>query len=120
MKNDIKNRLHELSYTVETEDNFLIDHLIEKNIAYITGNIGNENMPADLQPMFNDRVCGQFLKEKSLQGKLKNFSEEDAITKISQGDLSVTFKSRKNKLDQLFDYLINDNFDFSPYRSVVW
>ncbi len=117
---EIKNRLHDLSYDVTIQDNFLIEYLYLKISGETFNDIGNANGNKDLDSFVVDRVCGLFLKQRFLEGKLSSFSEDSAITQIQEGDLSISFREDESKFDRLCDYLINKDFDLSPYRSVVW
>lgn len=117
---DIKNRLEDLSYTINEQDNFLIDYLYKKVVNEISNSIGTTTIQICLNSFIIDRVCGLFLKQRNFENKLEDFSESQAITQIQEGDLSLTFKESESKIDKLCELLINENFDLSPYRRIVW
>ncbi len=120
MKLEIKNRLHSFSYSIDTSDNFLIDTLLNKVTEEIRGEIGKSFIPSEIETFVIDRICGLFLQEKSLKNELGDFDEEYAVSSISEGDLSLSFTTKESKSKQLINYLINKDFDLSPYRSIVW
>ncbi len=117
---EIKNRLNDLSYDVTIQDNFLIEYLYLKISGETFTAIGNTRGNKELDAFVVDRVCGLFLQQRYLEGKLGEFSENDAVTQIQEGDLSISFREAENKLEKLCEYLINKDFDLSPYRSVIW
>lgn len=120
MLEEIKKRLQSLNYEVSLTDNILIEVIENKVMLEILDNINKREIPHSLNVVVVDRVCGLFLKEKYLSKSLTSDATDKMVTSISEGDIKMTFSQNKSQIEQLFDYLINDKYDFTPYRSVSW
>lgn len=116
---EVKNRLHSLNFRLEPKDEYLLEYIYNKNLNEITTEVGLTDILPTPMNVIIDRSCGEFIKNKYLEGSLENYDEK-VISSISEGDVKIVYSEDKPKIEQLIDYLINIDFDFSPYRSVAW
>lgn len=119
------NRLLSLGYEVEDQDNYLLEHIITKVNSDIIIKTGLTQMPLELNEVITDRICGEYIKTKYLTEYLDEEAEDTSLKRsiksIAEGDLKVTFSDEeKSKVIELTDYLINENFDLTPFRCIKW
>lgn len=117
---EVKNRLHSLKYSLDPKDEYLLEYIYNKNLNEIVNEMGLTEVSETPMNVIIDRSCGEYLKNKYLEGSLEQKYDEKEVLSISEGDIKIVYSENKPKIEQLIDYLINQDFDFSPYRSVTW
>ena len=123
---DICNELVTLGAVPDEDDMWLICFSIQKVEAHILNSTNQTAVPEGLLPMAVDMVCGHFIQNKYLSGKLclSDLHFEEAVKSVTQGDTSVTFESGESdesKIRKLIDLLINGKeSDLLCYRKIRW
>ena len=90
---------------------------------FIKNRINDTEIPSELENVYIDMVCGEFLKQKKAIGALNGFDFEQAIETIKLGDATVTQKSGlspEQQFDAYIQRLLNHDEDFVCYRKLVW
>lgn len=119
-------RLESLSYTVKEDDSWMIAFAAQKVENTIKNSCNTSSVPAGLQYVAVDMICGEFLYSKKQTGSLNDFDLEIAVKQVQAGDTNVTFAVEKGasveqRLDALFSYLINSGKgEFVCYRKIKW
>ena len=120
------NRLGWFGYEVVHSDLLTIKFIIKKieNKVKIDCNI--DEIPEELNNVLVDMVVGNFFIEKKTfdPDSLKSINFESVIKQIQEGDTNITFsdnsKTPEQRFDELINYLINKEYDFSCYRKIRW
>ena len=120
------NRLEWFGYEVVHSDLLTIKFIIEKieNKGKTDCNI--DEIPEELNNVLVDMVVGNFFIEKKTfdPDSLKSINFESVIKQIQEGDTNITFsdnsKTPEQRFDELINYLINKEYDFSCYRKIRW
>lgn len=125
--NTVKSLLESLGYTLQDNDDWLIDFCTQKVQNDIRNSCNTNDVPEGLLDVAIGITAGEFLLVKKGSGQLQGFEVDlSAVAKqIQEGDTSVSFaldgsKTPEQRLDTLIAYLINKKETFVNYRCVKW
>lgn len=124
--NNIYQYLVSLGYTPTADDSFLIAYYIIDQSYSIQTVIDTTTMPDGLNTTLINRVCGYFLSAKISSGEISsdNFSYDDIVSSLKEGDTQVNYDTSTNKnalLKQLLDNLKLSGADvILKYRRIKW
>lgn len=123
-KQAIIDRLTTLGYSVGESDTMGLNFTGSAVKAHILNQINHSTLPDELQPLFVDMCCGEFLNAKSSTGVLPNMNVDEALQSVSMGDVSVSYNpslTTAGKFNALVDTLINGRKDdLICYRKIRW
>ena len=120
------NRLEWFGYEVVHSDLLTIKFIIEKIENKVKTDCNIDEIPEKLNNVLVDMVVGNFFIEKKTfdPDSLKSINFESVIKQIQEGDTNITFsdnsKTPEQRFDELINYLINKEYDFSCYRKIRW
>ena len=120
------NRLEWFGYEVVHSDLLTIKFIIEKIENKVKTDCNIDEIPEKLNNVLVDMVVGNFFIEKKTfdPDSLKSINFENVIKQIQEGDTNITFsdnsKTPEQRFDELINYLINKEYDFSCYRKIRW
>lgn len=120
------NRLEWFGYEVVRSDLLTIKFIIEKIENKVKTDCNIDEIPEELNNVLVDMVVGNFFIEKKTfdPDSLKSINFESVIKQIQEGDTNITFsdnsKTPEQRFDELINYLINKEYDFSCYRKIRW
>lgn len=131
MLQKIKDRLKMWGYEVAeseepntlTPDETAIQFLIAKTEEHIKNYCNISEVPEELEYSEIDMVCIEFLKEKALSGGLETSGLQiDAISSITEGDVSVSYASGSSISLPAIYASISSRFesDLLPFRRMRW
>lgn len=119
-------RLKTFGYEATDADEVSLAFVISKVKQSIINQCNTLDIPDELQYIVVDMVCGEFLQTKYSSGQLdlENLDLGDALSSLSEGDISVSFDGSATD-DALFGALvyglINGGKDeLLCYRSLRW
>lgn len=123
----IIDRLTQLGYTADVEDNNHLDFELEKIVNYTLNYCNLKEVPTIVEPRLIDRVCGEFLYYKKNSGSLEGFNYEAVIKQIKEGDTSITYAvgqgedTPENRFDAFVKQL-ERGYDkwLVPHRRIRW
>lgn len=123
-KNTVIVRLNALGYS-DVVDGFILKFIANKVENTIKNKTNLEQVPKELDYVFVDMVCGEFLKEKMSLGALSDNEIKGIVVKsITEGDTSITYdinSSPRALFEALVNKLITPNEEeFIKYRVMVW
>ncbi len=125
----IKERLLSLGYTAKDNDTFTLNFLQKKEENYVKHFCNITTIPECLDPVIIDKICSDFLKQKSVMGS----SEEDGgssvtatdgvVKKITNGDTTIEYDASGSTIT--FGSVINDltsgyEENLIRHRKLVW
>lgn len=124
-KSDVIKWLKFYGYNVTTEDEDVLEFIIERVTNYILAQINQRKIPDGLYQVAVDMVVGEFLQRKKSTGSLEGFDLDGAISSIKEGDTTVDFGDSSVSDEQRLDALISalrspPNAIWARYRKVVW
>lgn len=120
------NRLEWFGYEVVHSDLLTIKFIIEKIESKVKTDCNIDEIPEELNNVLVDMVVGNFFLEKKTfdPDSLKSINFESVIKQIQEGDTNIIFsdnsKTPEQRFDELINYLINKEYDFSCYRKIRW
>nr|DAY51569.1 MAG TPA: head to tail adaptor [Caudoviricetes sp.] len=127
MYDEIVRRLQTFGYTVEDNDQFVINLIREQEEQDVKNRCHLKKVPDALRYYIIDRTCGRLLAEKKNAGKLNveqfEFGTEQ-IKSIAEGDIQISFSDNnitaEQKFDMLIAYLTDKKVSFSCFRKLKW
>ena len=123
MLEDIKQRLQTLGYTATPVDDWMIGFCKDKVENHIKNSCNVTEVPAGLQSISINMICGEFLFGKKQSGQSIGIDFEAVVKAIAEGDTTITFDtsaSAEVKYDALIAYLMHSEVDFATYRRIKW
>lgn len=120
---EVKERLSYLGYTATIQDDDFITYLISKVEQDIKNTLNNTIIPDELHYIGIDMTCGEFLQNKQLTGQLGDFNADNAIKRLTEGDITIEYDSKSieiNKTTMLIAHLMNHTADIIKFRSLKW
>lgn len=125
MEEKLITRLSDLGYAYNPEtDANLLEFTTDAVENRIKNRVNDTTVPAELQEIEMDMICGEFLKLKKSLGQLTEYNFQQIVESIKEGDTTITFQtgmSPEQKFDSLIDSMINGHKeDFVRYRKLVW
>ena len=116
-------------FKVELKENNDLKFLIKRALSNIN-NITNqdytlETLPRDIEYILIDKIVGEFLNFKKLNGELENLDFTSVIKSIKEGDTTETYSDKVKTAEELFDDMVADLLsakDNELYRfsRIVW
>lgn len=116
-------------FNVELKENNDLKFLIKKALSNIN-NITNqdytlETIPTDIEYILIDKIVGEFLNFKKLNGELENLDFTSVIKSIKEGDTTETYSDKVKTAEELFDYMVADllsakDNELYRFRRIVW
>lgn len=99
-------------FNVELKENNDLKFLIKKVLSNIN-NITNqdytlETIPTDIEYILIDKIVGEFLNFKKLNGELENLDFTSVIKSIKEGDTTETYSDKVKTAEELFDDMVAD------------
>ena len=116
-------------FNVELKENNALKFLIHKALSNIN-NITNqdytlETIPTDIEYILIDKIVGEFLNFKKLNGELENLDFTSVIKSIKEGDTTETYSDKVKTAEELFDDMVADllsakDNELYRFRRIVW
>lgn len=116
-------------FNVELKENNDLKFLIKKALSNIN-NITNqdytlETIPTDIEYILIDKIVGEFLNFKKLNGELENLDFTSVIKSIKEGDTTETYSDKVKTAEELFDDTVADllsakDNELYRFRRIVW
>lgn len=119
-KEEVIKRLASLGYEAVSEDDFLIDFLIQAVYQTLLNETNADEVPEGLRYVAINMVCGQLLNNKLAINKI---DVEQAISSIREGDTSVSYSGGKDPKEFLAEYYQKLTMPISEivkYRKLSW
>jgi hypothetical protein len=122
----IKDRLSSFGYECADGDYFAIQYMIGKVEQEIKHFCNIVEVPACLEYVWVDKVCGEFLNSKKSMGQLTSIKLEPIMSSIRDGDTTVEFNnSYESDPDALFKIFVNKLIDghtdeLLAHRKIKW
>lgn len=120
----IKSRLASLGYQADNNDIFALRFVLTQVENHIKNFCNIDTIPAELETVVVDRVCGTFLNQKKASGQLTGAQIEGVVKQITDGDTSVSFASNTDAETVFNNYihqLTSGNDDcLIKYRKLCW
>ena len=127
IKDNVKNLLTGLGYSLSVIDEFLLDFTISKVTEDIKNYLGIGEIPEGLTYVLVYRVAGEFLMQVKNSGLLTSDNldlNNKIVTSISMGDTSTSFSdknSAETRINSLIEYLSTTGQDtIDSYRQIKW
>ncbi len=121
---NILQQLENFKVEVNESDFYIVAFAIRNVDSEIKNTINVIVLPAELNNIFVQRVCGEVFHAKYLRSELpENLSEETIIKQMSLGDSTVSYDTSKseNKLLGLINYLRSyGKGELLCYRKLTW
>ncbi|MCD7855986.1 MAG: hypothetical protein LUG66_10300 [Clostridiales bacterium] len=96
MEEKIIERLKSLGWEYDSEaDGAILTFEAERGEAYMLSACNLSVLPAVLEGVYIDYVCGSFLRAKLYGGLLSDETAEGIIAKITEGDVTVEYAADK-------------------------
>lgn len=116
-------------FKVELKENNDLKFLIKRALSNIN-NITNqdytlETLPRDIEYILIDKIVGEFLNFKKLNGELENLDFTSVIKSIKEGDTTETYSDKVKTAEELFDDMVADllsakDNELYRFRRIVW
>ena len=116
-------------FNVELKENNDLKFLIKKALSNIN-NITNqdytlETIPTDIEYILIDKIVGEFLNFKKLNGELENLDFTSVLKSIKEGDTTETYSDKVKTAEELFDDMVADllsakDNELYRFRRIVW
>lgn len=126
-RENIIDRLNQLGYTPNEDDNAQIDFELAKILNYVKNYCNITTIPEIIDPRIIDRVCSDFLYYKKNSGSLNGFNYDAVIKQIKEGDTSITYAvgQGEDTPENRFDSFVKNlerGFDkwCTPHRRLRW
>lgn len=120
----VKQRLLSLGYECVENDDFALPFLIDKVEQHIKHFCNIDDIPACLEYVWVDMVCGEFLQGKQVTGQLTSMQIEPIVKKIQDGDTTVEYHAtvdREATFNAYVTKLISGHeADLIAHRRIRW
>ena len=120
----IKERLTSLGYTCTDEDTFALQFCIDKVTQYIKHFCNICEVPACLETVQVDMVCGEFLLAKKAMGQLTGIQIEGVVKRLTEGDTTVEYAAttdREATFNAYLDKMVHGHTsDLIAHRKLRW
>ncbi len=116
-------RLKDFGVNVDESDLKSIECTILSTEAYIKNFCNIEIIPVELYYTAVDMCCGTFLKTKVSTGDVDAISPVGDVASITEGDVSVSYKSGTSSgviMRSIIDNLCNKNSELISFRKLRW
>lgn len=120
----IKSRLKSLGYEADNNDIFALQFVLTQVENHIKNFCNINEVPAELESVVVDKVCGTFLSQKKASGQLTSAQIEGVAKRITDGDTTVEFAGNTDA-ETVFGSYINNLVNghdgcLLRYRRLVW
>lgn len=120
----IKSRLASLGYEADNNDIFALRFVLTQVENHIKNFCNVNEIPAELETVVVDRVCGTFLNQKKASGQLTGAQIKGVAKRITDGDTTVEFASNTDA-ETIFNSYINglvngNDSDLIRFRKLCW
>lgn len=120
----IKERLTSLGYTCTEEDTFALSFCIDKVNQHIKHFCNISEVPACLEAVQVDMVCGEFLMQKKAMGQLTGIQIEGVVKRLTEGDTTVEYAAttdREAVFNAYLDKMVHGHTsDLIAHRKLRW
>lgn len=120
----IKERLVSLGYECAESDDFALKFTIEKAEQYIKHFCNISEVPACLEHVLVDMVCGDFLIQKKTMGQLTSIQIEPIVKRLTEGDTTVEYAAttdREATFNAYLDKMVHGHTDdLIAHRKLRW
>lgn len=120
----IKQRLASLGYECTEPDAFALQFCMAKVEQHIKHVCNIREVPACLEAVQVDMVCGEFLLSKKTMGQLTNIQVEAVVKRLTEGDTTVEYNTttdREAMFNAYLDKMIHGhNADLMAHRKLRW
>lgn len=120
----VKERLASLGYTCTEEDAFALQFCIDKVEQHIKHFCNVNEIPACLEAVQVDMVCGEFLLAKKTMGQLTSVQIEPIVKRLTEGDATVEYTAttdREATFNAYLDKMIHGHqSDLIAHRKLRW
>ncbi len=120
----VKERLLTLGYTCTEEDTFALQFCIDKVNQHIKHFCNISEVPACLETVQVDMVCGEFLLAKKTMGQLTSVLIEPIVKRLTEGDTTVEYNAttdREATFNAYLDKMIHGHqSDLIAHRKLRW
>lgn len=120
----VKERLASLGYTCTDEDAFALQFCIDKVNQHIKHFCNITEVPACLEHVQVDMVCGEFLLSKKTMGQLTSVQIEPIVKRLTEGDATVEYTAttdREATFNAYLDKMIHGHqSDLIAHRKLRW
>lgn len=120
----VKERLASLGYTCTDEDAFALQFCIDKVNQHIQHFCNISEVPACLETVQVDMVCGEFLLAKKTMGQLTSVQIEPIVKRLTAGDTTVEYTGtadREATFNAYLDKMIHGHqSDLIAHRKLRW
>lgn len=120
----VKQRLASLGYTCTDEDAFALQFCIDKVNQHIQHFCNISEIPACLETVQVDMVCGEFLLAKKTMGQLTSVQIEPIVKKIQEGDATVEYAAtvdREATFNAYLDKMVRGHdAELVAHRKLRW
>lgn len=120
----VKERLASLGYTCTDEDTFALQFCIDKVNQHIKHFCNICEIPACLETVQVDMVCGEFLLAKKTMGQLTSVQIEPIVKRLTEGDTTVEYHGgtdREAVFNAYLDKMVHGHqSDLIAHRKLRW
>lgn len=120
----IKQRLASLGYECVDSDDFALQFVISKVEQNIKHFCNISEIPACLEQVMVDMVCGDFLMQKKTMGQLTSVQIEPIVKRLTEGDTTVEYTAttdREATFNAYLDKMIHGHqSDLLAHRKLRW
>lgn len=120
----IKERLTSLGYECVESDAFALQFCIDKVTQYIKHFCNISEIPACLEAVQVDMVCGEFLLAKKSMGQLTSIQIDGVVKRLTEGDTTVEYAvttDREATFNAYLDKMAHGHdSDLIAHRKLRW
>lgn len=124
MIENIKERLASLGYECVESDDFALKFTIDKAEQHIKHFCNISEVPACLEHVLVDMVCGEFLLAKKSMGQLSSVQIEPIVKRLTEGDTTVEYNATTDREATFNAYLTKmahgHEADLLAHRKLRW
>lgn len=125
---NIKARLLSLGYEATDNDTFALGFLQTKEENYVKHFCNIKEIPECLDPVIIDKICGEFLKQKSVMGSSEEeggssvTATDGVVKKITNGDTTVEYDTSSSATSgsTINDLTSGYEENLIRHRKLVW
>jgi hypothetical protein len=123
---NVINRLVSFGYDPTEDDTWMIAYTMKGTVNHVLNEINHMKVPAELNEVVVDMICGEVLNAKFLSGQLDmtSLDLDGMIQSVKEGDTQVNFSaegSDEAKLKGLLNWLIQGKgCDLLCFRKMRW
>lgn len=120
----VKERLASLGYECVESDDFALSVIVTQKEQHIKHFCNINEVPACLEWVWVDMVCGEFLLGKKMMGQLTSMEIEPIVKRLTEGDTTVEYNAttdREATFNAYLDKMIHGHdSDLIAHRKLRW